>query len=88
VNFTAKARNETAAVGLQQEDVRDILASLGRGERVERLRSERNGEWLYVFRPRVGPGPLYLKVVLRNGCTLISCHEDADEAAPEATDGG
>jgi len=87
VVFTAKARGEMAAAGLRPEDVLDILASLRRAEPIERLRSARSGEWLYVFRPDVGGDPFYLKVVLRSGCTLVSCHEDAHEAASEATDG-
>ena len=87
VDFTAKAREELAASGLQREDVIDILASLGRAEPIERLRSARTGEWLYVFRPDVGGDPFYLKVVLRSGCRLVSCHEDAHEAASEAPDG-
>ena len=52
-----------------------------------RLRSAHSGEWLYVFRPDVGGDPFYLKVVLRSGCTLISCHDDAPDATSEATDG-
>jgi len=87
VNFTAKARDEMATAGLHPEDVLDILSSLGRAERIARVRSERHGEWLYVCRPRVGSSPLYLKVVLRSGCTLISCHDDAPDATSEATDG-
>ena len=87
VDFTAKARDEMAAAGLHLEDVFDILSSLGRAERIDRVRSKRHGEWLYVCRPRVGSSPLYPKVVLRSGCTLISCHDDAPEAASEATDG-
>lgn len=87
VEFTGKARDEMAAAGLQREDVLDILASCGRGERLGRLRSARSGEWLYVFRPDVGGSPFYLKVVLRDGCRLVSCHEDAHEATSEATDG-
>ena len=87
VNFTAKARDELAASGLHRDDVVDILASLGRAEPIERLRSARSGEWLYVFRPDVGGDRFYLKVVLRSGCRLISCHDDAHEEGGEATDG-
>lgn len=87
VDFTAKARGEMAAAGLHPEDILDILTSLGRGERIARMRSGHSGEWLYAFRPSVGWGPLYLKVVLRSGCTLISCHDDTHEEGGEATDG-
>ena len=87
VDFTAKARDEMAAAGLHRDDVLDILASLRRAEPIERLRSARSGEWLYVLRPDIGGDTFYLKVVLRSGCRLVSCHEDAHGAAGEASDG-
>jgi len=31
---------------------------------------------MYVFKPDVAEMTLYLKVVLRNGCVVISFHED------------
>jgi len=31
---------------------------------------------MYVFKPRVGETSIYLKLILRDGCLVVSFHED------------
>jgi hypothetical protein len=45
---------------------------------VGRLVSNRTGEWMYVFNPSIGGTDLYVKVVLRRNCVVISFHEQED----------
>jgi hypothetical protein len=87
VRFTLKARQELAMLGagLDEEDACDVLASLGASDFAGRLVSEGTGEWMYVFKPLVAGTPVYLKLVLREGCLIVSFHEDegdADEEVP------
>jgi hypothetical protein len=37
-----------------------------------RLRSEHTGEWLYVFLPRIAGETLYVKLLLRADCRMVS----------------
>ena len=78
VRFTYKALREMAACGegYDADDGRAILEGLSAGEFVLRLAGSGTGEWMYVFKPVVGEETLYVKVVLREGCTVISLHED------------
>ena len=41
-----------------------------------RLRSMSTGEWMYLFKPTLARTILYVKVLLRNECLVISFHED------------
>jgi len=59
---------------------RDELASLAASEFAERLRSKRTGEWMYIFKPEVGGVPVYLKVILRTDCVVISCHVEKEQS--------
>lgn len=81
VRFTLKAFRELAAIalGLDEEDARHILANLSAGDFSERLVSAETGEWLYVFKPTVAGIVLYVKVVVRADCIVISFHEDKDQ---------
>ncbi len=81
VRLTYKARREVAAlgIGLDQTDVCDVLARLTREETVGRQASEHTGEWMYVFRPRLAETVVYLKVILRSDCVVISFHEEDGE---------
>jgi hypothetical protein len=85
VLFTLKARRELAALecGLDERDACDVLASLKTGDSAGRLVSSATGEWLYVFKPRVGGTPVYVKVLLRNECVVVSFHEDQGGAHEE-----
>ena len=78
VYFTLKALRELAALdaGLDEEDARHVLANLEASDFVERAVSKKTGEWLYVFKPGVGGVGVYVKVVLRGDCIVISFHED------------
>ena len=82
VRFTIKALQELAAldVGLDEEDACDVLAHLGPSDFVERLVSQKTGEWMYVFKSSVGGVAVYVKVVLRADCVVISFHEVEDRS--------
>ncbi len=55
-----------------------MLASLTVEDCAGRKRSATTGEWMYVFKPEVAGSVLYVKVILRINCALISFHEDED----------
>jgi hypothetical protein len=42
------------------------------------MASAATGEWMYLFKPQVSATILYVKVILRNDCVVISFHEDED----------
>jgi hypothetical protein len=80
VRFTMKALRELAALdlGLDEEDACHVLANLAASDFVERLVSKKAGEWMYVFKPRVGGGVVYVKLILRSDCVVISFHEEEE----------
>jgi hypothetical protein len=41
------------------------------------------GEWMYVFKPWVVETLVYLKLVVRAECVVISFHDDEGEADEE-----
>jgi len=43
------------------------------------VRSEHTGEWLYVFLARVAGETLYVKLLLRADCLIVSFHEQVDD---------
>ncbi len=67
-------------MGLDEEDAGDVLANLAPSDLVERLVSKKTGEWMYVFKPSVGAVVVYVKVVLRSDCVVISFHEKEDHS--------
>jgi len=81
VRFTIKALRELAALGLglDEDDACDVLAALSRSDFVERLASGTTGEWLYVFKPTVAETVVYVKIILRDDCVVISFHEEEGE---------
>lgn len=81
VYFTMKALRELAelGIGLDEEDACDVLANLTASEFCERLPSKKTGDWMYVFKPEVGGVLVYLKVILRADCVVISFHEEDDQ---------
>jgi hypothetical protein len=84
VAFTLKSRWELAALGdLDEEDACDILAKLSVDDFAERLESKATGEWMYVFKPLLGETVLYVKIILRNDCVVISFHEDEGDGHEE-----
>ncbi len=82
VGFKLKALRELAALGmgLDEEDACDVLANLATSDFVERVGSKKTGEWMYVFKPTVGEVILYVKVILRSDCVVISFHEEEDQS--------
>ena len=86
VTFTFKALRELAllGLGLDEQDACDVLGTLEVEDFTERSVSARTDEWLYIFRPRVFGRSLYVKVVLRDDCVVVSSHEEvADEDEDE-----
>lgn len=85
VRFTLKAFQELArlGLGLDEDDACDVLANLRSNDVVGRLVSDKTGEWMYVFNPSVGGIDLYVKVVLRGDCVVISFHEQEDSDEDE-----
>jgi hypothetical protein len=83
VRFTLKALREMAALssGLDAQDAYDVLAALTADDFAERLESEATGEWMFVFKPVVAGTVVYLKLVVRIACVVVSFHED--EAEPD-----
>jgi hypothetical protein len=57
-------------------DVLDVLIALTPNDSGGRVRSSVSSEWLYVFKPTVAETVLYVKVVLRNDCVVVSFHRD------------
>jgi hypothetical protein len=81
VLFTLKARRELASLqfGLDEQDACDVLANLAAEDSAGRLKSPATGEWAYVFKPVLAGTVLYVKLMLRNDCVVISFHEDEGE---------
>jgi hypothetical protein len=76
VRFTLKAQRELAILGLDAPDGCEVLANLGTGDAAARLRSSTTGEWMYVFKPAAAGDIVYVKLILRNDCVVVSFHED------------
>lgn len=78
VRFTLKALRELAALGMSLDptDACDVLVNLTTEDSAGRLVSESTGEWMYVFKPRVAGMLVYVKLILRSDCLVVSFHED------------
>lgn len=78
--MTYKALREMhgLGLGLDETDLRDVLAALRHHDYAGRLQSERTGEWMHVFKPTIAGTSVYLKVILRSGCVVISFHEEGN----------
>jgi len=85
VRFTLKAIRELAALGagLDAQDACDVLSVLTIDDFAERFESEWTGEWMYVFKPTIAGAVVYLKLVVRSECLVVSFHEDEDESDQE-----
>ena len=79
-------REELLGLGLavNQDDACDILARLSMRDFAERTISTLTGELMYVFAPEVAGVSLYVKVILRRRCVVISFHEE--ESARDGED--
>lgn len=82
VRFTLKAFQELGrlGMGLDEDEACDVLATLTRRDLVGRLVSEKTGEWMYVFKPSVAGVVVYVKVIVRADCVVISFHEEEDQS--------
>ncbi|MEJ7731160.1 MAG: hypothetical protein WKG00_18330 [Polyangiaceae bacterium] len=80
--FTGKSILELSGLGLYQEDAVDALCALSGADSQGRLRSAATGQWMYVFKPTVGDILLYVKVVLRDDCIVVSFHADEEGHGP------
>ena len=83
VQFTEKALGELAALdlGLNEHDGAEVVLGLTARECAGRVFSPETAEWLYVFKPPIAGSALYVKLVLRASCVVISFHrgESGDE---------
>lgn len=64
--------------GLDEEDACEVLAELTAEDSAGRVASAATGEWMYLFKPQVSETILFVKVILRNDCVVVSFHEDED----------
>ena len=87
VLFTLKARRELANLefGLDEEDACDVLANLAAEDSAGRLQSAATGEWMYLFKPVIAGMALYIKLILRRHCIVVSFHEDEGSDNEEDT---
>lgn len=81
VRMTVKALAEVRrlGLGLGATDVVDVLLGLTNRDSAGRVRSVLTAEWLYVFKPTVAATVIYVKVVLRNDCVVVSFHKDESD---------
>jgi len=80
VRLTYKAAREVAALALSPEDVLDVLLALTGDDSVGRTASAASGEWLYIFKPDISGQTVYVKLILRLDCIVVSFHEDEADA--------
>jgi len=80
VQFTEKALRELEALdlGLNEHDGAEVVLGLTARECAGRVFSPETAEWLYVFRPPIAGSALYVKLVLRASCVVISFHREPE----------
>ena len=85
VRFTFKVRSELAGLrfGVDERDACDLLANLTVEDAAGRLASQVTGEWMYIFKPLLVGVVLYIKLIVRNDCIVVSFHEDEEGAHEE-----
>lgn len=78
IEWTDKALDEldSLTLGLEKNDVRDVLMNLNLEDSSGRKISSISGEWMYLFLPLVGGLAVYIKIIIRADCVIISFHED------------
>lgn len=81
VVFTAKADHELddLKLGIDLDDAVDVIQELTSEDFDHRIRSTKRRDWMYVFKPEVFDRTLYVKLVLREACVVVSFHEDSNE---------
>jgi hypothetical protein len=83
VQFTTKARRELAELPLDKVDACEVIAGLTFQHLLGRLTSDHSGEWMYAFRVEIAGLQVYVKVLVRDVCVVVSFHE---EVVPDAND--
>ena len=78
VRFTHKSLCELAALdlGLDEDDCCDVLIHLAARDFSGRTLSTISDEWMYVFRPSISGVRIYIKIILRSACIIVSFHEE------------
>lgn len=81
VIFTAKAQQELDDLDFDfdLDDAAEVVSELTSDDFYSRIRSTFQNEWMYVFKPEVFDVILYVKLVIRDRCIVVSFHNDADE---------
>ena len=76
--MTLKALEELEAleIELAEEDVHLVLSRLRKTDFFSEIISRTTAEPMYVFKPVVEETVLYVKLILRVDCIVISFHED------------
>lgn len=83
VRFTEKALSELRVLEMDPDDARDVLERLRPSDFLVRVVSKARPEWMYAFRPEVGSLLVYVKLILRHDCVVVSFHEDEGDASGE-----
>jgi hypothetical protein len=80
VRFTLKARRELAVLpfAFHEQDACDVLSQLASRDCIGRTASLVTGEWLYLFKITLACTLLYIKVIIRDQCVVVSFHEDRE----------
>ena len=80
VRITLKAQDEMNLLEplADFEDVLDVLDGLTPNDWERKLVSFESGEAMHVFKPSTVFGVLYVKIVIRAGCIVVSFHEDRE----------
>lgn len=81
VSFTGKSLRGISELelGLDAEDVCEFLSSLSPRDSAGRIRSTSTSEWLYVFRSSILENRVYVKLILRDDCVIVSFHLDEEK---------
>ncbi len=80
IRITLKALDEIAVLEppADIDDVVETLEHLVIGDWAGRLISHATGEPMYVFKPSTIFGIVYVKVVIRTDCIVVSFHEEVE----------
>jgi hypothetical protein len=82
ISLTLKAATELATLelGLDAVDLCDVLVALTSEDFAEKIVSKTTGEPMYVFKPTISDVVIYLKIIARQTCVVVSFHEDQGES--------
>jgi hypothetical protein len=80
----AGSRSRSAAPSpVHPDDACTVLADLKAEDSAGRLASRVTGEWMFVFKPRVAGTLVYVKLILRDDCVVVSFHEEEGDREEE-----